>query len=196
MSYTIVRLLLIGTHQKHRNKTVPAGPIFAEFLTLLVGHQEWHPACKKEWWGAGVVICLERGADLHIAQLMPLPLTVSCFSEIQIGFTLLVLAHLGSPGKIVVTWVCVRMDVARSSYGIAIHYMLLVLWMTSCLHVDGRHILKVTQQRQHRFAIAANIQADPPGGSTRPGAESVICDCFLAWSVCLYVCVLDTLMTC
>ena len=47
-------------------------------LTLLVGRQEGHPACKKaEWWGAGVVICLERGADLHMAQLMPLPLTVS-----------------------------------------------------------------------------------------------------------------------
>ena len=47
-------------------------------LTLLVGWQEGHPACKKlEWWGAGVVICLERDADLHMAQLMPLPLTVS-----------------------------------------------------------------------------------------------------------------------
>jgi len=47
-------------------------------LTLLVGRQEGHPACKKtEWWGAGMVICLERGADLHMAQLMPLPLTVS-----------------------------------------------------------------------------------------------------------------------
>ena len=52
-------------------------------LTLLVGRQEGHPACKKtEWWGAGMVICLERGADLHLAQLMPLPLTVSCFSKI------------------------------------------------------------------------------------------------------------------
>jgi len=40
-----------------------------------------------------MVICLERDADLHIAQLMPLPLTVSCFSKIQIGFTFLVLAH-------------------------------------------------------------------------------------------------------
>jgi len=40
----------------------------------------------KTEWGAGVVICLERGADLHMAQLMPLPLTVSCFSKIQIGF--------------------------------------------------------------------------------------------------------------
>ena len=57
-------------------------------LTLLVGWQEGHPACKKtEWWGAGMVICLERRADLHMAQLMPLPLTVSCFSKIQIGIT-------------------------------------------------------------------------------------------------------------
>jgi len=50
-------------------------------LTLLVGWQEGHLACKKtEWWGAGVVICLERGAHLHMAQLMPLPLTVSLAS--------------------------------------------------------------------------------------------------------------------
>ena len=52
-----------------------------------------------------MVICLERGADLHIAQLMPLPLIVSCFSKIQIGFTFLVLAHLGSPGQRAVKWV-------------------------------------------------------------------------------------------
>ena len=51
---------------------------------------------KTEWWGAGMVICLERGADLHMAQLMPLPLTVSCSSKIQIGFTFLVPAHLSS----------------------------------------------------------------------------------------------------
>jgi len=68
-------------------------------LTLLFGWQEGHPACKKQWWGAGVVVCLEQGADLHTAKLMPLPLTVSCFSKIQIGFTFLVPAHLGSPGK-------------------------------------------------------------------------------------------------
>ena len=77
-------------------------------LTLLVWRQEGHPACKKtEWWGAGVVICLERGADLHMAQLMPLPLTVSCFSKVQIGFTFLVPAHLGIPGKRAVKRVCV-----------------------------------------------------------------------------------------
>ena len=40
-----------------------------------------------------MVICLQRGADLHMAQLMPLPLTVSCFSKIQIDFTILVPAH-------------------------------------------------------------------------------------------------------
>ena len=62
---------------------------------------------KTEWWGAGVVICLEQGADLHMAQLMPLPLTVSCFSKIQIGFTFLVPAHPGSPGKRAVKRVCV-----------------------------------------------------------------------------------------
>ena len=46
-----------------------------------------------------MVICLEQGADLHMAQLMPLPLTESCFSKIQIGFTFLVPAHPGGPGK-------------------------------------------------------------------------------------------------
>ena len=54
-----------------------------------------------------MVICLEQGADLHMAQLMPLPLTASCFSKIQIGFTFLVPAHLGSPGKGAVKRVCV-----------------------------------------------------------------------------------------
>ena len=54
-----------------------------------------------------MVICLEQGADLHLVQLMPMPLTVSCFSKIQIGSTFLVPAHLGSPGKRAVIWVCV-----------------------------------------------------------------------------------------
>jgi len=54
-----------------------------------------------------MVICLERGADLHMARLMPLPLTVSGFSKIQIGFTFLVPAHQGSPGKRAVKRLCV-----------------------------------------------------------------------------------------
>jgi len=75
----------------------------------LVGWQEGHPACKKLSAGLGVVSCLEQGADLHMAQLMPLPLTVSCFSKIQIGFTFLVLAKLGSPSKRADKRVCVAM---------------------------------------------------------------------------------------
>ena len=72
------------------------------------GRQEGHPACKKtEWWGAGVVICLERGAGLHMAKRMPLTLNISCFSKIQIGFTFLVPAHPGSPGQTAVKRVCV-----------------------------------------------------------------------------------------
>ena len=79
-------------------------------VNLFCAYCEWHPACKKlELWGTGVVICLERGADLHMVQLMPLPLTVSCFSKIQIDFTYLVPAHPGSPGKRAVKQVCVSL---------------------------------------------------------------------------------------
>jgi len=62
---------------------------------------------KTEWWDVGMVIRQQLGAYLHMAQLMPLPLTVSCFSKIQIGFAFLVPAHLGSPGKRAVKRVCV-----------------------------------------------------------------------------------------
>ena len=62
--------------------------------------KNWVVGC---WRG----ICLELGADLHAAQLMPLPLTISCFIKIQTGFTFLVPAHLGSPGQRAVKWVCV-----------------------------------------------------------------------------------------
>jgi len=65
----------------------------------LGGRKGIWPVKKTEWWGAGVVICLERGADLHIAQLMPLLLTVCCFSKLQIGFT--------CPGKGAVKRMCV-----------------------------------------------------------------------------------------
>jgi len=65
----------------------------------LGGRKGIWPIKKLEWWGAGMVICLEQGADLHMAQLMPLPLTVSCLTKNQIGFTFLVPAHPGSPGQ-------------------------------------------------------------------------------------------------
>ena len=61
---------------------------------------------KSEWWGAGVVICLEWDADLHMAQLSPEPLTISCFSKIQIAFTFLVPDYPGSPGQRAVKRVC------------------------------------------------------------------------------------------
>ena len=57
-----------------------------------------------------MIICLERGADLHTAQLMLLPLTVSCFSKVQISINFLVPAHPGSPGKRAVKRVCVLLD--------------------------------------------------------------------------------------
>ena len=56
-----------------------------------------------------MVLCLERDADLHMAQLMPLPLVVSCFSEILIGnFTFLVLP----------TWVVLEKG---SKTGVCVH---------------------------------------------------------------------------
>jgi len=63
-----------------------------------------------------MVVCLERGADLHMAQLMPLPFTVSCFSKIQFGFAFLVPAHPGSPGKGAVKRVCVCLCVCVATY--------------------------------------------------------------------------------
>jgi len=54
-----------------------------------------------------MVVCLEQGADLHMAQRMPLPLTVTCFSKIQTGFVFLVPANLGSPRKRAIKRVCV-----------------------------------------------------------------------------------------
>ena len=81
-----------------------------------------------KWWGAGVVFCLERSADLHVAQLMSLPLTVSCISKIQIGFTFLVPAHLGSPGQRAVKHVCVCVCVR-------VHARVCVLLFSVCDYV-------------------------------------------------------------
>ena len=76
-----------------------------------------------------------------MAQLMPLPLTVSCFSKIQIGFTFLVLAHPGSPGKRVIKQVC-DMRVSLFDTGISSVQMYFLLTfrmcclMTSCLFLS------------------------------------------------------------
>ena len=68
-------------------------------LTLLVGRREGHPACKKLSGGVLVWLSVWSKVLACIWQVMPLPLTVSCFSKIQIGFTFLVPAHLRSFGK-------------------------------------------------------------------------------------------------
>jgi len=80
----------------------------------LGGRKGIHPV-KTEWWGAGVVICLEQGADLHMAQLMPLPLTVFCFSKIHNSFTFLVPAHPGSLGQRAVKRVCVLFEIKANN---------------------------------------------------------------------------------
>ena len=72
-------------------------------LTLLVGWQEGHPACKKLSCGVLAWLSVWSKVLTRMAQLMPLPLTVSFFSKIQIGFfTFLMLADLGSPRKRVI----------------------------------------------------------------------------------------------
>jgi len=82
----------------------------------LGGRKGIRPVKKQSGGGAGMVICLKRGADLHMAQLMPLSLTVSCFSKVQIGFTFLLLTHLGSPGKRAVERVCIKCAKIRWLY--------------------------------------------------------------------------------
>jgi len=94
-----------------------------------------------------VVICLERGADLHMAQLMPLPLTVSGFSKIQIGFTLLVPAHPGSPGKRAVKWyVCVCVCV----HSFVCH---IICCLVSQVHIDGFVIPKCFESTSFSFPV-------------------------------------------
>jgi len=61
---------------------------------LLAGQQEGHPACKNnEWWDAGMVL-VGQDADLNMAQLMPLPLIISCSSISRLFY----LSGAGSPG--------------------------------------------------------------------------------------------------
>ena len=83
----------------------------------LGGRKGIRPRKKTEWWGADMVICQQRGADLHMAQRIPLPLTVSCFGKIQTGYTFLVPAHLGSPGQPAVkrVRVCVQYEKCKKT---------------------------------------------------------------------------------
>jgi len=81
----------------------------------VVGYWHGYLAYTGYWHGYAMQV-LERGADLHMAQRMPLPLTVSCFSTIQIGFSFLVPARPGSPGQRAVKRACVCVCVCVCVY--------------------------------------------------------------------------------
>jgi len=85
----------------------PPPPMPSVLWHCWLGGRKGIRPVKTEWWGACMVICLERCADLHMARLIPLPLTVSCFTKIQIGFTFLVPVHPDTPGHRGVKRVCV-----------------------------------------------------------------------------------------
>jgi len=121
-----------GFHGIHLIYICPSSAFSA--LTLLAGRQEGHPACKKLsdgcWHG------YLSGADSHMAQLMPLPFTVSCFSKIQIAFTFLAPDHLGGSGKGPLNR-CVRVCLRPSSRLAAGIMFLPSVYFCACL---GRHI--------------------------------------------------------
>ena len=94
-----------------------------------------------------MVICLERGADLHMAQLMPLPFTVSCFSKIQIGFAFLVLAHPGSPGQRAVKRVCVCVCVIEIITKLSYNLMVCLVDKFILAEYDVSHVLAMSVGR-------------------------------------------------
>jgi len=101
-------------------------------VNCWLGNRKGILPVKTEWWGAGTVFCLEQGADLHMFQLMSLPLPVSCFSKIQISFTFLVPAHPGNRNR-AVKHVCVISNVfARNTQIILLIWGVLHLWGQKC----------------------------------------------------------------
>ena len=118
-------------------------------LTLLVGRQEGHPACKKtEQWGAGVVICLVWGVHNCIR-----PSWCHCHSlslasvKSRLVFTFLVPAHPGSPGQRAVKWVCVCVYI---SVCLCVRYMWQLLPMQTAWH--QRLMLLITSS-MHRMLV-------------------------------------------
>ena len=92
-----------------------------------------------------MVICLEQGADLHMAQRISLPLTVSCFSKIQVGFTFLVPAHPGSPGQRAVKRVCVCVCsiVKHLSCDALLHYKYVIQFTGERIYKIVEHLAKL-----------------------------------------------------
>jgi len=85
------------------------------------------PVKNMEWWGAGVVVCLEQAAnDLHMVQLMPLPPHHLLLQQNPGWFILLVPAYPGCPGKKAVKCLCVCVLYCMRSG------QLVTLWLILC----------------------------------------------------------------
>jgi len=113
-----------------------------------------------------MVICVEQGADLHIAQLMPLPLTLSCFSKIQIDFTFLVPAHLGSPGQRAIKRVCVCLCSAiyiHRKHGTACHHTTLLQQLIDISHLPGPQQQTCCNLLQIDFTFLVPVYPGCPG---------------------------------
>jgi len=109
-----------------------------------------------------MVICLERGADLHMAQLMPLPLTVSCFHKIQISFTFLVPADPGSPGEGLLNG-CVCVCVCQGIGDAAMAYQCLRVALASNNdHAEAYNNLGVLESRKARPDMVCTIISSLP----------------------------------
>jgi len=127
-----------------------------------------------------MVICLERGTDLHMFQLMPLPLplTVSCFSKIQIGFAFLVPAHLGSPRKRVIKRVCVCAGVLINTviYTVSIPSTIYSIYSTTLSQYIGNDSCGMcinssySVLESHTIAVTSNVHVCTyhAGNSTLP----------------------------
>ena len=128
-----------------------------------------------------MVTCLERGADLHTAQLMPLPLTVSCFSKIQIGFAFLVRAHPGSPGQRAVKWVkCVLLHLLLStasslfSYHAAQYY---VEWNKNNYTFSNHQINLTATCNKGKITILRCVQSDTEHTETCANTQAHVYIC-------------------
>ena len=111
---------------------------------------------------------------MHVAQRIPLPITVSCFSKIQIGFTFLVPAHPGSAGKRAVKRVCVRVRVCVCVFVcvcVCVCFCLCVFHMQYFCHSHSLSLASVKSTIGFTFLVPAD-----PGGLGQRAVKRV-CAC-------------------
>ena len=112
-----------------------------------------------------MVICLERCADLHIVQLMPLPLTVSCFSKMQTGFTFLVLAHLGSLGQRAIKRVCVCRSLIKTLVDLQVESgVVLDVEEVDTVRRGTPRARQLARRRSHRPPYTPRLEPAATGG--------------------------------